>query len=231
MSYCKIGDKPTINYSFADGKHSSYQSDKSPIDVVLKPYNPEFTGGQCYTNYQVDAYAITSLGHRTTRDLHIITAYYSGIVRGKIQDIPRAYPGEFTGGFVISTTGYGVFSVKENGERNIVITSYVRHEPPNVFPSEYSSNYAIKGEITSVTRTDNQPDNCGDPKKAAQIIVSHQGQEIFSDYGEAPGTFSVACEGCPEGTIRCEQPGYPGYCCLPCDPIAQRINNLAARIK
>lgn len=231
MPYCKLGDKPIVDYSFANGKYSSYQSAKSPIDVVLKPYDPKFTGGQCYIDYQVNAYGVTSLGHFTTQNLQVVTAYYSGIVRGKVQDIPRSYPSSPFGGFSFAGSRYGVFSVDTNENKVIAFLNYINHNPPNISPNNYSYNYEIEGGITSVVRTDNQLDNCGNPKKAVQIIVSHQGQEIFNDYGDAPGTFSVACQGCPEGTIRCKQPGYPGYCCLPCQPIAQRINNLAARIQ
>ena len=62
------------------------------------------------------------------------------------------------------------------------------------------------------------------------IEVKSGGIIIFQDQGECPVNFRVTCGDCPEGTIRCEQPGYPGYCCLPCQPIAQKINNLAARL-
>lgn len=48
-----------------------------------------------------------------------------------------------------------------------------------------------------------------------------------------PGTaeWVVTCDDdCPPGQIKCEHPGYPGFCCIPCQGTASKINNLAAKI-
>ncbi|MUL39341.1 hypothetical protein [Gloeocapsopsis dulcis] len=231
MPYCKFGDKPTVTYKFADSNQKVYESAVSPIDVKLEPFNPQFTGGQCPVDYEAKAYRVFSLGHETQQGIHIVTVYYSGIVKGMIKEIPTKYPGNPTGGFTISATAHGVLSKDSaSGIETLRHLGYVEHNPPNIFASSYSWNYGISGAITSVRRIDGQPDDCGDPKKYVRLIVSYENQEIFSDFGEAPGKFSVACEGCPEGTIRCNAPGYPGYCCIPCKKVAARINNLAARI-
>lgn len=230
MSYCKIGDKPKVFYKFAN-KTATYETDKAPIDVEIKPYDPQFNGGQCPVLYRVDAYIDWVLGHYNYV-AETPKAFYSGIVKGGVREIPTIYPEKPIGGFVFYNYQFNVIGKDDAGNDKIYGLGIVAVEPDRqTFASGYSYNYVVSGAITGVTRLDKQPDNCGDPKKSVQIIVYYQNQEIFSDYGDAPASFSVACEGCPEGTIRCEQSGYPGYCCLPCDPIAQRINNLAARIK
>jgi hypothetical protein len=44
--------------------------------------------------------------------------------------------------------------------------------------------------------------------------------------------YEVACDqDCPEGYIKCDSPNYPGFCCIPCSSISQKINGLANRIR
>lgn len=58
------------------------------------------------------------------------------------------------------------------------------------------------------------------------IEVKHKGIIIFQDQGDCPVGFSVICGDCPEGTFKCNATGYPGYCCLPCEPIASSIKTI-----
>lgn len=60
------------------------------------------------------------------------------------------------------------------------------------------------------------------------------GRKLFEDskMGNSPPTYEVACgDGCPPGYIKCEHPKYPGYCCIPCQGTASKINNLAAKVR
>lgn len=93
--------------------------------------------------------------------------------------------------------------------------------------------------ITRIRREDGQPDTCGDPKPVGtcgnpksycEMLIKHNDTTIFKDQGECPCTFSVQCGDCPEGQVRCNSPGYPGYCCIPCAELAQRIDTLSRRI-
>jgi hypothetical protein len=36
---------------------------------------------------------------------------------------------------------------------------------------------------------------------------------------------------CPEGSHKCTHKKYPGYCCVPCKEVADRINSIAKKIK
>ncbi|MBE9191440.1 hypothetical protein IQ230_14000 [Gloeocapsopsis crepidinum LEGE 06123] len=64
-----------------------------------------------------------------------------------------------------------------------------------------------------------------------QLTVTDSQGIKYKVTGKEKPTYNVACDGdCPEGTIRCKSKGYPGYCCIPCKEVANRINNLAARI-
>ncbi len=44
--------------------------------------------------------------------------------------------------------------------------------------------------------------------------------------------FEIACgDECPQGYIRCETPGYPGYCCIPCSEIKGEIIAIKNTVK
>ena len=102
------------------------------------------------------------------------------------------------------------------------------------FPQDYVA------KITATRREDGQADNCGDsapvgtcgnPKNYCEMTVKHNDVIIFKDQGECPCTFTVQCGDCPEGTIRCDSPGYPGYCCIPCAELAQRVDAMTRRLR
>lgn len=66
-----------------------------------------------------------------------------------------------------------------------------------------------------------------------QITVNDSIRTIYQGTldGKCP-YYTVECDDeCPEGHCKCDSPDYPGYCCLPCKPTAQRISNLAGKIQ
>lgn len=68
-------------------------------------------------------------------------------------------------------------------------------------------------------------------KNRCYIEVKYNDLIIFVDQGDCPASFEVQCGDCPEGTIRCDSPKYPGYCCIPCAELAQRVNAMIRRLK
>lgn len=64
------------------------------------------------------------------------------------------------------------------------------------------------------------------------IKITDSKNQVFEDSGKGKVRFQVACgDGCPPGHIKCLTDKYPGYCCVPCKPTANKINNLVNRIK
>ncbi|QLE55662.1 hypothetical protein [Nostoc sp. TCL26-01] len=60
-------------------------------------------------------------------------------------------------------------------------------------------------------------------------VVDQKGTVKILRPGNA--TWIVTCDDdCKPGEIKCEHPGYPGFCCIPCQATASKINNLAARV-
>jgi hypothetical protein len=65
-----------------------------------------------------------------------------------------------------------------------------------------------------------------------QIIATSKGGAVYKSKKGTKCSFEVACdEDCPPDHVRCETNAYPGYCCVPCKPTAEKINNLANKIK
>lgn len=62
-------------------------------------------------------------------------------------------------------------------------------------------------------------------------IANSSGVLFEKTYPQCP-SFEVSCdEDCPPGHIRCDSAGYPGYCCIPCAELAQRVNAMTRRLR
>jgi hypothetical protein len=59
-------------------------------------------------------------------------------------------------------------------------------------------------------------------------IFDKRGQ-IFRKFfaGEQPEVTFLCDDDCPPGHHKCKHNGYPGYCCIPCKPTAEKLKNLA----
>lgn len=62
-------------------------------------------------------------------------------------------------------------------------------------------------------------------------IKNAQGVEIFKTEVKECGEVVTCDDDCPPGHIKCQHSKYPGYCCIPCKQTAEKINDLANRIK
>lgn len=63
------------------------------------------------------------------------------------------------------------------------------------------------------------------------IVTTEKGASYKSPKGK-DCNFEVACdEDCPPDHVKCEHSAYPGYCCIPCKPTAEKINRLANKIR
>jgi hypothetical protein len=69
------------------------------------------------------------------------------------------------------------------------------------------------------------------PPQDYRIQVLYQGNVIFSDISDTPINYIVSCGDCPANHIKCECPGYPGYCCIPCSEIRNGIAAATSAIR
>ncbi|OCQ98964.1 hypothetical protein BCD64_23280 [Nostoc sp. MBR 210] len=74
--------------------------------------------------------------------------------------------------------------------------------------------------------------NCGG--KGWRVKINDASGQIFSKFypGEEEPKVEVACDdNCPQGQMKCKCDKYPGYCCIPCNSVVPKINNLAAKLR
>ena len=236
MPYCKPHETATVVYSFKDKIIKQYVSNKAPIDVIVEAI-PIHDGGQCLVEYHIVGRAVVEYKNfmyyeRPQRYgnpyliLHEFDTRLNGSpIPGKILRVDPLY----TTGYVFGGS-YGYDLPVQNSlfpknhysipnHRFVVLQAgegELRFE-------DFSYNTVRSAQITQVIRVDGQPDECGDLKPQCNLIVKHNNVTIFSEQNDCPCKFEVRCDGCPEGTLKCNAPGYPGYCCLPCAPIASSI--------
>ena len=103
----------------------------------------------------------------------------------------------------------------------------------SIFGVRYGS-----GSVTAVTNDTDRKNSVklGDCSACnaniCTIVISNNGNTIFTDKGECPCNFNVACgDDCPDGSIRCDCDSYPGYCCIPCDEVKGGIANITAMLR
>jgi hypothetical protein len=97
-------------------------------------------------------------------------------------------------------------------------------QPDGTYPIWYNQPLTVVGVDRTIKCPPPYPD--GD----CYLRVKYQGSVIYEVKGECPLTFDVQCGNCPAGTIECKSNKYPGYCCIPCQGTASKINNVAAKV-
>jgi hypothetical protein len=74
-----------------------------------------------------------------------------------------------------------------------------------------------------------------DPITGHKITISSvEGSKLYEEEkpNSSPPTYTVACgENCPEGSHKCTHNKYPGYCCVPCKEVGDRLKNIANKIR
>lgn len=206
MQHCEPGNKPKVSYKFNSKKERYYRSEKAPINIEIgdedKPDNGE---SKCYRVTFADATSRRAPGeflepNGTHTSFWIRAKEATSKVQLEVN--PSYYEGMYS--YVLIADGVQLS-----------------------FPPRYIS----AKPIPIVLNTGNP--NCPPAPlvKNCTIKIFHQGSLIFKDSGDCPCTYDVACNGkCKPGEIECVKPGYPGYCCIPCQLTANKINNLANKI-
>ena len=63
------------------------------------------------------------------------------------------------------------------------------------------------------------------------IIKDSLGNTLFNVRGSTCN-YTISCDNdCPDGYLKCHSDSYPGYCCIPCGDIKNRITSLIAKVK
>jgi hypothetical protein len=97
------------------------------------------------------------------------------------------------------------------------------------------NGYEYKSGTNTVNRVDSMSATSGyitsgncNCLAECEIKILKDGQIIFSDKGTCPLKFHVTCDDdCPEGSHKCTHNKYPGYCCVPCKEVGDKLKNIA----
>lgn len=202
--YCNIGDKPKVIYrASGDTKDKEYYAPIAPIDVNVIPFeNPNLPNETYAWNFSTALNPRAGLSQLTFR------------AKGKLTD--------FKVGNLINTDtvngqqiGNWAASFKD-GNGNIISGSAVGYYP---------------GDMPKLVKL-LVPDPIKPPTDICQLQVKDiNGKLLFTSSGKCPITYKVICGNCAEGEQECKTNKYPGYCCIPCQKTATRINNLAAKVR
>ncbi len=199
MTYCKLGEKATVNYSFK-GVEKTFTT-KGAIEV--QTYTKRINAGVGFSTLGF-AVSFYSPNNRNNPEFIVYDYFLFPVPNGE-----QFYPGQNYVGFC--PWFCGEFDFRKN---------------PDGSPNGPGAN--------SATVTINPSKKCPMPLTAnrCSIEVKHNGIIIFQDQGECPVNFEVVCgENCPPDTVKCRKSGYPGYCCLPCQPTKQSIISIRNIVK
>lgn len=140
--------------------------------------------------------------------------YYFG------QGVGASYENNSYNGFHKGTVS---FISATHPQYNIACVRLVLNEivTDNYYGSPYGSRLQTAQErlTTGCTESD------------CEIIVSDTTGQIYQKKSICPIKYTVACDvDCPPNYCKCITTKYPGYCCISCKDVAQRINNVTSRI-
>lgn len=91
--------------------------------------------------------------------------------------------------------------------------------------------YPLTSPIVSIDYSKKCPVPIKPSEYECVLKISYEGNQIYSDSGDCPLNFVVACGNCPNGYIECKTDAYPGYCCIPCNEIRNGIAAATSAIR
>ncbi|MBD2360047.1 hypothetical protein H6G36_02335 [Anabaena minutissima FACHB-250] len=201
--FCEIGDKPKVIYRVSGATEDSvFYAQTSPIDVNVVPFeNPNLPGEIYAWNFS------TNLNPRST------LAELGFRAKGKLTDFSV---GNLLNTDTVNGQQIGNWSASfKDGDGNTISGSAIGYYPGD---TPTLVKLLVPGE---------KP-----PTDICQLQVKDAGGTLlFTASGKCPINYKVACSNCPDGQIECKHNKYPGYCCIPCQSTASKINNLAAKTR
>lgn len=212
--FCKLGQTATINYILG-GKKKVYKTENCPVDVTLEN-TPGCTSIEVTYEYEAAGYYYPNYHVLSWLTLSRTITLQSPITGHRLLNTFNGEPGGF--------------------EIQHFCAGYNTCDPPASWRTSYgvTPSYEVRNlRIISSKKLDNNGSAVANySEEKTSLIVKYNNQIIFTDTAPGEGSFTVKCDDdCPPGHIKCEHARYPGYCCLPCKPTAEKISNLANKIR
>lgn len=207
MSYCNAREQVTVNYDFANNSDAYITSD-IVSNIQVDPISYQTIAGNLYY--------VTFPGNRWNCYAPITQAGYNFFSDGPY------------GSFAVQIKCRGILE-SESGLTNLKWHS--TGGGGNIL-SGVPENYWFAGAHYPMPFQVYNLNNSPVPGRDFTIKIFSGNTLLFEDRGVGPCTFTVTCgrNRCPQGFVECSCSTPPGYCCIPCQSTAQRINNLTNRL-
>lgn len=226
-SYCKEEDKTAIiTFSSTTTQKKTLGIKDVPITVIRGYYtidtSQSFPIGEICVLYTVTVKLAYSVSEYYTQEQTINVQIYGPIERIFVDYSQWSQEGNYR------QTWYIVGHGRNNEEctsypQNIQIatsTNMIRQEP-------YTLVDVVPSNTTYVPSTPPYIKS----KKIYYISFDKDNRNVYLEESDTEFSYNVSCDSCPPGTLKCFSTNYPGYCCLPCSPVAADIKGIANTVK
>ncbi len=213
-THCKLGDTDIfVVYTLGNSKPKIIKIKNAPIEIETRtivrsiPFSEQVEGQLYNVNYTLDR-----------------TGYIDEPTTGT-----EVFTGLITGAYVRADDAVG-FNEGNRWQQVAYIIAQGRSNKVYDQPTDITiSNFFTprKGAITInwIAPLYNQESRC-------TLEIYHKSGRIYYDEGDCPCSYEVTCEQlCPPGTLKCFSTNYPGYCCLPCPPVAASVKDIANTVR
>lgn len=236
--YCTVGEKAKISFKLPDQQQENVISKNCPIEITSNQFSESNliahsgqVGTPCYRdpawlNPESPARWVWSSFYANPNANADESASFSTsfeAVAGELLSLNVAVDNTaniiFNGNSIGQATSYSGtshFQLTARQGANALIFNCINFPVGTTSPT--ANPAGLYFTLTSLS------ENC-------QFSISDSTGQIYNKRFRTCPNYEVSCgDECPPNHIRCKTTSYPGYCCLPCQPIARQINNLAARI-
>lgn len=211
QSHCTEGQKPKVIYKFANGVEREFNSKYAPIEVITsnKPLRgSDNFGGTAYTIefWQDDPF----------------TGYFSRLENIIDWEVYQIYKQVFER---VGYKWYRYISFWVCGE-NDWRRSGNNNTKTDQRPWGNKATIIFQPETLQIIPTG----GCPSAINKCSIKVLYKGLVIHQDQGDCPVTYRVKCGNCEENEIECKSNHYPGFCCIPCSEVVNRLNTMSNKL-
>jgi len=208
MTYCTKGQQVTVKIT-APNNNSIQNFATAPIDINQS--GSDSSGNMCWRFQQI-------------RNGNILLEYFGCgkaakiVLRGTEPGRPgvNQYNLYIDNILQVNTIYYYLQGTDSVGDETISIST-VNQVIPVAGSQSIGSCDCLSGGCCNLTITD---DNSGNQ------IFNHIYPVTYDKV-----SYQVACNGCLPGQIQCTCDNYPGYCCIHCADVENKIDNMTQQVK
>jgi hypothetical protein len=207
MAYCNGKKQAKVQYNFSEGEQDVYIDKFPPIDVFGSSLDENQFISKTF-DFTFDGQSLSTQSFECVAPLGTPEIAEVFLISGVWDDYGSI-------GSYRSTVTYGAVARYDGPPLKIGTGLRISGTATNLIAGGFGVSVTVKWQWLGIST----------------LRISRNGTNVFETSGKGKLTFEVTCDDdCPEGHIRCESSGYPGYCCIPCTQLLQQINNLIRKI-